>query len=164
MYIGKISNSLYDVGYLVLWLIKCMNYKYTEIWKCIFLIHLMLSKFVFTLYQYYPLLYNQNLYSYTKWTVSNKHHKFKIGFLTHAYITQHILVNSVILPPSVAPIVHLRQYVCDGTVDDIIVIVLYRSAVNVSLSSLLQCALSHLKPRIHSRPKPIDCHLIASVS
>lgn len=127
----------------------------------------MLSKFVFTLYQCYPLLYNQNLYSHTKWNVRNKLHKFKICFLTHAYITQYIFVNSVILPPSVAPIIHLRRYVCDGTVDDIpcsVVIVLYRSAVNISLSSLLQCALSHLKPRVQSCRKEIDCHLISFVS
>jgi hypothetical protein len=113
----------------------------------------MLSRFVFTLYQCYPLLYNQNLYSYTKRSVRNKLHKFKICFLTHTYITQHIFVNSVILLPSVAPIKQLRRYVCDGTVDDIpcwVLIVLYRSSVNVSLSSLLQCTLSHLNPRVES--------------
>lgn len=113
------------------------------------------------------LLYNHNLYSYTKWSVRNKLHKFKLCFLTHAYITQHIFVNSVILPPSVAPIIHLRRYVCEGIVDDIprcVIIVLYRSAVNVSLSSLLHSALSHLKPRVESCRKPRDCHLIAFVS
>jgi hypothetical protein len=35
-YLGQISNSLYYIVYFVVWFIKCMNYKYTEIWKCIF--------------------------------------------------------------------------------------------------------------------------------
>ena len=146
---------------LNVWIINTLKYE-----NVFFLIQLMLSKFVFTLYQCYPLLYNQNLYSYSKWSARNKLHKFKICFLTHSYTTQHIVVNSVILPSSVAPIIHLQRYVCDGTVDDIPcwVILLYRSPVNASLSSLLQCALSHLKPRVQSCRKPIDCHLIAFVS
>lgn len=64
----------------------------------------MLSKCVFTLHQCSPVLYNQNLYSYTKWSVRNKVHKFKIHFFSHAFI----FVNSVILPSSVASIIHLR--------------------------------------------------------
>jgi hypothetical protein len=64
----------------------------------------------------------------------------------------------VILPSSVASIIHLRWYVCDVIVDNIpywVVIISYRSAKNVSLSCLLQCALSRLKPRVESCSKPI---------
>jgi hypothetical protein len=114
-------------------------------WKCAtvsFLIHLIFYHCFLSLYQFCSFVYNQNLFSRTKWSVPQQApSKFNFCFPTLASLTKHSFVNPIILPPSVVQVVHFCPHVCDSAV----IFLLYHLVINTLLACHLQCARPCLK-------------------